>query len=177
MQAAIHPDYALPLPSAPLGLVFSNGQVANERFRTGAFVGMHGSWNRGSPAGYKVVFVPFDGGQPSGAPIDFVTVFQADGKTMGRPVSVAVSPRGELFGADDLANRVWPSLAPRMMAASCARATARTRCSSPCAIGIGMKKDEPRCRPRSMKCWCGARLAFGRVLRRGLFITTFEWSR
>ena len=55
---------------------------------------MHGSWNRDEPVGYKVIFVPFRNGRPSGAPVDFVTGFQADGKTMGRPVGVTVDPEG-----------------------------------------------------------------------------------
>jgi glucose/arabinose dehydrogenase len=68
---------------------------------------MHGSWNRSTPVGYKVVFVPFRAGRPAGAPIDFVTGFQADGKTMGRPVGVTVDPRGALIVADDLSNTIW----------------------------------------------------------------------
>jgi glucose/arabinose dehydrogenase len=77
------------------------------RFAEGAFVGMHGSWNRDVPSGYKVVFVPFRDGWPAGAAVDFVTGFQADGKTMGRPVGVTVDPRGALIVADDLSNTVW----------------------------------------------------------------------
>lgn len=107
VQAAVRPDYALLSHSAPLGVAFSNARVGNARFAEGAFVGMHGSWNRQAPVGYKVVFVPFQAGRPSGEAIDFVTGFQADGKTMGRPVGVTVSPRGELFVADDLSNTVW----------------------------------------------------------------------
>ncbi|CAN7455832.1 sorbosone dehydrogenase family protein [Rhizobacter sp. LjRoot28] len=107
VQAAVRPDYALLSHSAPLGVAFSNAEMGNPRFAEGAFVGMHGSWNREAPVGYKVVFVPFQNGRPSGEAIDFVTGFQADGKTMGRPVGVTVSPRGELFVADDLSNVVW----------------------------------------------------------------------
>ena len=77
------------------------------RFADGVFVGQHGSWNRGVPVGYKVVFVPFRNGRPAGEPIDFVTGFQSDGKTHGRPVGVAVDPRGALIVADDLSNTVW----------------------------------------------------------------------
>ena len=76
-------------------------------FANGAFVGMHGSWNRETPVGYKVVFVPFGGGRPAGKPIDFVTGFQVDGKTFGRPVGVTVDPRGALIVADDLSNTIW----------------------------------------------------------------------
>ena len=77
------------------------------RFAVGAFVGLHGSWNRLQPVGYKVIFVPFRGGRPSGPPVDFVTGFQADGKTFGRPVGVTLDPRGALIVADDLSNTVW----------------------------------------------------------------------
>ena len=77
-------------------------------FADGVFVGEHGSWNRADPVGYKVIFVPFSNGRPSGKPVDFVTGFRdADGKTRGRPVGVTVDPRGALIVADDLANTVW----------------------------------------------------------------------
>ena len=59
------------------------------------------------PAGYKVVFVTFQNGRPVGEPVDFVTGFQVDGKTHGRPVGVTVDPRGALIVADDLSNTVW----------------------------------------------------------------------
>ncbi|WP_421684017.1 sorbosone dehydrogenase family protein [Stutzerimonas urumqiensis] len=106
VAAAIKPDYALGAHVAALGLDFSS-PVMGLQFAEGAFVGMHGSWNREQPAGYKVVFVPFSNGRPSGEPVDFVTGFQADGKTMGRPVGVTVDPEGALIVADDLANVVW----------------------------------------------------------------------
>ncbi|MFN3387734.1 MAG: PQQ-dependent sugar dehydrogenase [Allosphingosinicella sp.] len=106
VRAAIRPDYALQSHTAPLGLSFSSATMGAP-FADGAFVGMHGSWNRGEPVGYKVVFVPFSGGRPAGPPVDFVTGFQADGKTMGRPVGVTVDPRGALIVADDLSNTVW----------------------------------------------------------------------
>jgi glucose/arabinose dehydrogenase len=91
---------------AALGLAFSS-PVLGEKFAQGVFIGEHGSWNRGDPVGYKVVFVPFSNGRPAGDPIDFVTGFQADGKTFGRPVGVTVDPRGALIVADDLSNTVW----------------------------------------------------------------------
>src|SRR5690606_10293195 len=76
-------------------------------FADGVFVGMHGSWNRSEPVGYKVVFVPFRNGQPAGEPVDFVTGFRDGDGTRGRPVGVTVDPRGALIVADDLANIVW----------------------------------------------------------------------
>jgi glucose/arabinose dehydrogenase len=123
VAAAIKPDYSLGSHVAPLGLAFSS-PVMGQRFADGAFVGMHGSWNRNTPSGYKVVFVPFRGGRPSGQPIDFVTGFMGeDGKTRGRPVGVSVDPRGALIVADDLSNTVW-RVAPRRPAAAPAQ-TAR----------------------------------------------------
>lgn len=102
----VRPDYSLGSHTAPLGLAFSNAALG-ARFADGAFVGMHGSWNREVPVGYKVVFVPFRAGRPGGKPIDVVTGFQADGKTFGRPVGVTVDPRGALLVADDLSNTLW----------------------------------------------------------------------
>jgi glucose/arabinose dehydrogenase len=107
----VRPDYGLQSHTAPLGVAFS-GPAIGGRFANGAFIGMHGSWNREQPAGYKVVFAPFSGGRPSGPPLDFVAGFQADGKTFGRPVGVTVDPRGALLVADDLSNtlrRVTPT--------------------------------------------------------------------
>lgn len=103
---AVRPDYALGSHTAPLGLSFSSPAMG-ARYGSGVFVGMHGSWNREKPVGYKVVFVPFSSGRPSGNPIDFVTGFQVDGKTFGRPVGVTVDPRGALLVADDLSNTLW----------------------------------------------------------------------
>lgn len=106
VKATVKPDYALQSHSAPLGLSFVQPGFA-PGFAEGAFIGMHGSWNRNQPVGYKVIFVPFTNGRPSGPPADFVTGFQADGKTMGRPVGVTVDPKGALIVADDLSNTVW----------------------------------------------------------------------
>jgi glucose/arabinose dehydrogenase len=107
VAAAIKPDYSLGAHVAALGLDFSVPAMG-EQFAKGAFVGEHGSWNRPDPVGYKVIFVPFNKGQPSGTPVEFVTGFRdANGKTRGRPVGVTVDPRGALIVADDLANTVW----------------------------------------------------------------------
>lgn len=104
---ALQPDYALGSHVAVLGLAFSSPAMGAP-FAEGAFVGEHGSWNRSRPAGYKVVFVPFRNGRPSGPPVDVVTGFQgANGQTFGRPVGVTVDPRGALIVADDLSNTIW----------------------------------------------------------------------
>ncbi|KAF1701428.1 PQQ-dependent sugar dehydrogenase [Pseudoxanthomonas suwonensis] len=107
VAATITPDYALGAHVAALGLDFSS-PVMGPEYAEGAFVGMHGSWNRSEPVGYKVVFVPFRNGRPAGDPVDFATGFRDDdGTTRGRPVGVTVDPRGALVIADDLANIVW----------------------------------------------------------------------
>jgi glucose/arabinose dehydrogenase len=78
------------------------------QFRNGAFIGEHGSWNRKPPSGYKVVFVPFTDGRPSGLPVDVLTGFRSrDGEALGRPVGVAVDNNGALLVADDVGNTVW----------------------------------------------------------------------
>lgn len=107
VAAAITPDYSLGAHVAALGVDFSNGAMG-DAFAEGVFVGMHGSWNRAEPVGYKVVFVPFRDGRPAGQPVDFVAGFLGeDGKARGRPVGVTVDPKGALIVADDLANVVW----------------------------------------------------------------------
>ena len=105
---AIKPDYALGNHVAPLGLTFSEGTLLPERFRSGAFIGQHGSWNREPRAGYNVVFVQFAGGQPVGKPVDVLTGFvNADDEAMGRPVGVAFDRAGALLVADDVGNIIW----------------------------------------------------------------------
>mgnify|MGYP001207976005 CR=1 FL=1 len=107
VAAAIKPDYSLGSHVAALGVDFSVPAMG-DAFADGAFVGEHGSWNREKPVGYKVVFVPFSNGKPSGEPVDFATGFRGiDGKTRGRPVGVTVDPKGALIIADDLSNTVW----------------------------------------------------------------------
>ena len=106
---AIKPDYALGPHTASLGLTFSDGAKAlPATFASGAFVGQHGSWNRNPPSGYKVIFVPFAAGMPSGQPVDVLTGFlSAKGEAQGRPVGVIVDAKGGLLVADDVGNKVW----------------------------------------------------------------------
>jgi glucose/arabinose dehydrogenase len=105
---AIVPDYALGAHTASLGLVFYEGYALPQRYRGGAFVGQHGSWNRNPRSGYKVIFVPFVEGRPSGAPEEVLTGFlNAEGEALGRPVGVAVDRAGALLVADDVGNTVW----------------------------------------------------------------------
>ncbi|WGR96913.1 sorbosone dehydrogenase family protein [Bradyrhizobium sp. ISRA443] len=105
---AIAPDYALSSHVAPLGLAFYNGDALPQRYRGGAFVGEHGSWNRPQLNGYKVVFVPFADGHPNGPAQDVVTGFlNKDERSGGRPVGLAIDKSGGLLIADDVGNTVW----------------------------------------------------------------------
>lgn len=111
---ALVPDYALGPHTASLGLASSKGASLPVPFGHGMFVGQHGSWNRRPRSGYKVIFVPFTGGAPSGQPLDVLTGFVDDqGGAMGRPVGVAVDKRGALLVADDVGNAVWRVSGPR----------------------------------------------------------------
>lgn len=109
-QYTKRPDYALGPHTAPLGLAFSNGPSLGEGFANGAFVGLHGSWNRYPPSGYKVVYIPFnERGFPTGAkPIDVLSGFLTEkGDAQGRPVGVIFDKSGALLVADDAGNRIW----------------------------------------------------------------------
>lgn len=103
------PDYALGNHVAPLGLTFGEGLKLGAPFEGGAFVGLHGSWNRKPAAGYKVVFVKFDDSdRASGKPIDVLGGFlTADGKAHGRPVDVTADKTGALLVSDDVGGVIW----------------------------------------------------------------------
>jgi glucose/arabinose dehydrogenase len=108
VASAIVPDYALGAHTASLGLAWSGAAKLPPPFARGMFVGQHGSWNRDPRSGYKVIFVPFSNGKPSGQPIDVLTGFlDTDGNARGRPVGVAVDGRGALLVADDVGNVIW----------------------------------------------------------------------
>jgi len=108
VASAIVPDYALGPHTGSLGLAFSEGTGLPERYRNGAFVGQHGSWNRRPRSGYKVIFIPFVNGSPSGEAVDVLTGFLSeDGEAYGRPVGVTFDRRGALLVADDVGNVVW----------------------------------------------------------------------
>jgi glucose/arabinose dehydrogenase len=108
VSTAIVPDYALGPHTASLGLAYATGAGWPPPFGAGMFVGQHGSWNRKPRSGYKVIYVPFANGKPTGMPIDVLTGFIRDnGDAMGRPVGVALDARGGLLVADDVGNSVW----------------------------------------------------------------------
>lgn len=105
---AIAPDYAVGPHTASLGLTFAEGSKLPAPFTDGAFIGQHGSWNRKPHSGYKLIFVPFEAGQPKGQPVDVLTGFlDKDEKAMGRPVGVVVDQQGGVLVADDVGNKVW----------------------------------------------------------------------
>ncbi|ANE53394.1 L-sorbosone dehydrogenase [Flavisolibacter tropicus] len=110
VQKTIKPDVILGPHTASLGLTFYTQNNFPEHYRGGAFIGQHGSWNRSKFSGYKVVFVPFSGGKPSGKPEDFLTGFIANeekSEVYGRPVGVAVLNDGSLLVADDGGRIIW----------------------------------------------------------------------
>ena len=104
---AIAPDYAVGPHTASLGLSFAEGSKL-PGFTEGVFIGQHGSWNRKPHSGYKVIFVPFAQGKPTGMPIDVLSGFlNKDEKAMGRPVGVVIDKQGDLLVADDVGKKVW----------------------------------------------------------------------
>jgi len=110
VKSAVVPDVPVGSHTASLGLAFYTGSKFPESYQKGAFIGQHGSWNRSELAGYKVAFVPFKDGKPSGKLQDFLTGFIADEKkseVYGRPVDVAVANDGSLLVADDVSSTIW----------------------------------------------------------------------
>jgi len=108
VSRAIVPDYAVGAHTASLGFTFYEGDALPPKYRGGAFVGQHGSWNRKPFSGYRVIFVPFENGMATGKPEDVLTGFVDEkGRALGRPVGVAVGKRGALLVADDVGGRVW----------------------------------------------------------------------
>ncbi|WP_395603889.1 sorbosone dehydrogenase family protein [Pseudomonas sp. B21128] len=105
---AIAPDYAVGPHTASLGLTFAEGNKLPAQFKEGAFIGQHGSWNRKPHSGYKVIFVPFAAGKPTGQPVDVLSGFlDKDENALGRPVGVVIDQQGGLLVADDVGNKVW----------------------------------------------------------------------
>jgi glucose/arabinose dehydrogenase len=108
VRTAVAPDYSLTSHVAPLGMTFYRGDAFPPAYRSGAFIGEHGSWNRSTFSGYKVVFVPFIAGKPAGPPRDVLTGFLSPkGEAHGRPVGVVEDKSGALLVADDVGDIVW----------------------------------------------------------------------
>jgi glucose/arabinose dehydrogenase len=105
---SIVPDVPMGAHTASLGLAFYTGDSFPEKYRNGVFVGQRGSWNRSKFAGYRVAFVPFKDGKPSGPPEDFLTGFIAnEPEVHGRPVGVVVAPDGTMLVADEIGGVIW----------------------------------------------------------------------
>jgi glucose/arabinose dehydrogenase len=115
-EYSARPSYSMGPHTAPLGLTFATDVKLGNGYARGAFVGLHGSWNRVPASGYKVVFVPF--GErglpvPDAKPVDVLTGFlDAKGKAQGRPVGVTADRTGALLVADDVGNTIWRVSAP-----------------------------------------------------------------
>jgi hypothetical protein len=116
VATATAPDYALGPHTASLGLVYSQSNNWPAPFDNGVFIGQHGSWNREPRSGYRVIFVPFRAGKPSGVPIEILTGFiNENNEAYGRPVGVVLDKRAALLVADDIGNTIWrvTALAPQ----------------------------------------------------------------
>ncbi len=110
VKNTIVPDVPLGSHTASLGLLFYNASTFPKKYHEGAFVVQHGSWNRSTLSGYKVIFIPFNNGKPSGKPEDFLTGFIDDlsrEKVYGRPVGATLLPDGSLLITDDVTNTIW----------------------------------------------------------------------
>ncbi len=108
VKKALVPDVPLGAHTASLGLCFYTAEAFPAKYRGGAFVGQRGSWNRSQFNGYRVAFVPFNGGKPAGPPEDFLTGFIAnESDVYGRPVCTCVAPDGALLVTDDVTDRIW----------------------------------------------------------------------
>jgi glucose/arabinose dehydrogenase len=108
VATAITPDYALGGHTASLGLCWLPAGTL-PGFPDGMAIGQHGSWNRSTLSGYRVVFVPFENGRPAGPPRDILTGFLAPDEraSYGRPVGVTIGPDGSLLVADDVGDVIW----------------------------------------------------------------------
>ena len=116
VKSAIVPDVPLGSHTASLGLLFYNKKSFPKKYYDGAFITQHGSWNRSVLSGYKVIFVPFINGKPSGKPEDFLTGFVSNlskSEVLGRPVGIALLADGSLLISDDASNIIWRIQADR----------------------------------------------------------------
>ncbi|RYY34918.1 MAG: sorbosone dehydrogenase family protein, partial [Sphingobacteriaceae bacterium] len=110
VKKTLVPDVALGSHTASLGLTFYTADKFPAKYKGGAFIGQHGSWNSSKWVGYKVVYVPFKDGKPTGLLEDFLTGFIADaekGEVYGRPVETGVLKDGSILVTDDASNRIW----------------------------------------------------------------------
>jgi len=110
VKKTLVPDVGLASHTASLGLAIYTGKSFPEKYHNGYFISQHGSWNRSVLSGYRVIFIPFANGKPSGKAEDFLTGFivnPSENKVRGRPVGVFVMHDGSLLVTDDMANAIW----------------------------------------------------------------------
>ena len=110
VKKSVVPSVLIQSHSAPIAIAFYDGAMFPAKYRAGAFVTLHGSWNRGDRTGYKVVHIPFRNGQPSGGYDDFVIGWAPDPRertVWGRPAGLLVLRDGSLLVTDDGAGVIW----------------------------------------------------------------------
>ena len=151
VDKAVKPDYALSSHVAALGFTFSLNSALPAPFSNGAFVGEHGSWNRNAFNGYKVVFIPFENGRPSGKAQDVVTDFLKVDQARGRPVGTGIDGTGALLVADDAGNTVWRVAAADGSVTPQPIGTDQMPAATPSAANAveGAPDDMPTARPSS----------------------------
>jgi glucose/arabinose dehydrogenase len=104
------PDVVLPAHVAAMDFTFYTGKLFPAKYRNGAFIALRGSGNRSKRVGYSVVFIPFQGGKPAGAPEEFLGGWMMDAgqkEVWGRPVGVAQMNDGSLLVSEDGNNKIW----------------------------------------------------------------------
>jgi glucose/arabinose dehydrogenase len=114
VKNTITPDLALGAHTASLGLAFYKKSQFPAKYKGGAFIGQHGSWNSSKLVGYKVIYASFANGKPTGDTEDFLTGFIADAaknEVYGRPVDVAILKGGSMLVTDDASNCIWHIMA------------------------------------------------------------------
>lgn len=154
---ALVPDYALGSHTASLGIAYARNTALPSRFNNGMIVTQHGSWNRVPRSGYRVMFVPFSAGRPSGQPSVLLTGFlNDDDNAQGRPAGVAIDRRGAVLVADDAGNTIWRviSATPSAIASATQTVVAATeRFSGPvrtaeakgATLNVAGRPDDRRC--------------------------------
>ena len=105
--STVAPALEMQAHSAPLGMVFYDGEQFPAEYRGDLFLAFHGSWNRAEPTGYKVVRVRVENGQPVSYEDFAAGWLTASGSVLGRPVAVEVGPDGSLYVSDDGVGRIW----------------------------------------------------------------------
>jgi glucose/arabinose dehydrogenase len=104
------PDVLLPAHSSALGFAFYTGKMFPSQYQGGAFIALHGSWNRANRQGYEIAYIPFANGKPSGPMQDFLTGWMLapdNPEVWGRPVGLVEMADGSLLVSDDGGNKIW----------------------------------------------------------------------